>query len=61
MNRGRRSQVFPNFVRSAAGGTGFVLAAAKVLEQTLDEEGQTDKQLTQIAESSINVCLLYTS
>ena len=29
--------------------------AAKVLQQTLDDEGETDKLLTQIAESSINV------
>jgi ferritin-like metal-binding protein YciE len=29
--------------------------AAKLLQQTLDEEGQTDKKLTQLAESSINV------
>jgi ferritin-like metal-binding protein YciE len=28
---------------------------AKLLQQTLDEEGQTDKLLTQIAESTINV------
>ena len=29
--------------------------AAKLLQQTLDEEGATDKKLTQIAESIINV------
>jgi ferritin-like metal-binding protein YciE len=29
--------------------------AAKLLQQTLDEEGQTDKKLTQLAESSINI------
>jgi len=29
--------------------------AVKLLQQTLDEEGQTDKKLTQLAESSINV------
>ena len=29
--------------------------AAKLLQQTLDEEGATDKKLTQLAESSINV------
>jgi ferritin-like metal-binding protein YciE len=29
--------------------------AARLLQQTLDEEGQTDKKLTQLAESSINV------
>lgn len=29
--------------------------AAKILQKTLDEEGETDKLLTQIAESSINV------
>ena len=29
--------------------------AANLLQQTLDEEAQTDKRLTQIAESSINV------
>lgn len=29
--------------------------AAKLLQQTLDEEGQADKTLTQLAESSINV------
>ena len=29
--------------------------AAKLLQQTLDEEGETDKKLTQLAESSINV------
>jgi ferritin-like metal-binding protein YciE len=29
--------------------------AAKLLQQTLDEEGQTDKKLTQLAEKSINV------
>ena len=29
--------------------------AAKVLERTLDEEGETDKLLTQVAESAINV------
>jgi ferritin-like metal-binding protein YciE len=29
--------------------------AAKLLQQTLDEEGNTDKKLTQIAESIINV------
>jgi ferritin-like metal-binding protein YciE len=29
--------------------------AAKLLQQTLDEEGQADKILTQLAESSINV------
>jgi len=28
---------------------------AKLLQQTLDEEGNTDKKLTQLAESSINV------
>jgi ferritin-like metal-binding protein YciE len=28
--------------------------AAKLLQQTLDEEGQTDKKLTQIAESMVN-------
>jgi ferritin-like metal-binding protein YciE len=28
---------------------------AELLQQTLDEEGETDKKLTQIAESSINV------
>jgi ferritin-like metal-binding protein YciE len=28
---------------------------AKLLQQTLDEEGQMDKQLTQLAESEINV------
>jgi ferritin-like metal-binding protein YciE len=28
---------------------------ARLLQQTLDEEGQTDKKLTQLAESSINV------
>ena len=28
--------------------------AAELLEQTLDEEKSTDKQLTQIAESSVN-------
>ena len=28
---------------------------AKVLQQTLDEEGNTDKKLTQLAESSINI------
>jgi ferritin-like metal-binding protein YciE len=30
-------------------------SAAKLLQQTLDEEGQTDKLLTQLAESTINV------
>jgi ferritin-like metal-binding protein YciE len=29
--------------------------SARILQQTLDEEGQTDKLLTQLAESSINV------
>jgi ferritin-like metal-binding protein YciE len=29
--------------------------AAKLLQQTLDEEGDADKKLTQLAESSINV------
>ena len=29
--------------------------AAKLLQQTLDEEGKTDKLLTELAESSINV------
>jgi ferritin-like metal-binding protein YciE len=29
--------------------------AAKLLQQTLDEEGETDKKLTQLAEKSINV------
>lgn len=29
--------------------------AARVLQQTLDEEGATDKKLTRLAESSINV------
>ena len=29
--------------------------AARLLQQTLDEEGATDKKLTQLAESSINV------
>ena len=29
--------------------------AARLLQQTLDEEGKTDKLLTQLAESSINV------
>jgi ferritin-like metal-binding protein YciE len=29
--------------------------AAKVLQRTLDEEGQTDKKLTQLAESMINL------
>jgi ferritin-like metal-binding protein YciE len=29
--------------------------AVSLLQQTLDEEGQTDKKLTQLAESSINV------
>jgi ferritin-like metal-binding protein YciE len=29
--------------------------AAKLLQQTLDEEGETDKKLTQLAESNINV------
>lgn len=29
--------------------------AAKLLQTTLDEEGKTDKKLTQLAESSINV------
>jgi ferritin-like metal-binding protein YciE len=29
--------------------------AAKILQRTLDEEGQTDKKLTQLAESMINV------
>ena len=29
--------------------------AAKLLQQTLDEEGATDKKLTQLAESIINV------
>jgi ferritin-like metal-binding protein YciE len=28
---------------------------ARLLQQTLDEEGETDKKLTQLAESSINV------
>ena len=28
---------------------------AKLLQQTLDEEGKTDKLLTELAESSINV------
>ena len=28
---------------------------AKLLKQTLDEEGEADKKLTQLAESSINV------
>ena len=30
-------------------------AAARLLQQTLDEEGETDKKLTHLAESSINV------
>ncbi|RYZ79085.1 MAG: DUF892 family protein, partial [Proteobacteria bacterium] len=30
-------------------------AAAKVLQQTLDEEGATDKKLTELAMSTINV------
>lgn len=29
--------------------------AAELLQQTLDEEGETDKKLTQLAESTINV------
>src|SRR5690348_15993505 len=29
--------------------------AARLLQKTLDEEGQTDKKLTQLAESSINI------
>jgi ferritin-like metal-binding protein YciE len=29
--------------------------AARLLQKTLDEEGETDKKLTQLAESSINV------
>lgn len=29
--------------------------AAKLLQQTLDEEGKTDKMLTQLAESTINI------
>ena len=29
--------------------------AAKLLQQTLDEEGETDKKLTKLAESTINV------
>ena len=29
--------------------------AAKLLQKTLDEEGDTDKSLTRLAESSINV------
>lgn len=29
--------------------------AAKLLQTTLDEEGETDKKLTQLAESSINI------
>jgi ferritin-like metal-binding protein YciE len=29
--------------------------AARLLQKTLDEEGQTDKKLTQLAESSINL------
>ena len=29
--------------------------AAKLLQQTLDEEGNTDKKLTQLAESTINI------
>src|SRR5688572_1602925 len=29
--------------------------AAQLLQQTLDEEGETDKKLTQLAESSINI------
>jgi len=29
--------------------------AARLLQQTLDEEGKTDKLLTQLAESSINI------
>jgi ferritin-like metal-binding protein YciE len=29
--------------------------AAKLLQQTLDEEGEADKKLTQLAESSVNV------
>ena len=29
-------------------------AAAKILQQTLDEEGETDKKLTKLAESKIN-------
>lgn len=29
--------------------------AVRLLQQTLDEEGQTDKKLTQLAETSINV------
>jgi ferritin-like metal-binding protein YciE len=29
--------------------------AARLLQQTLDEEGKTDKLLTKLAESSINV------
>jgi ferritin-like metal-binding protein YciE len=29
--------------------------AARLLQQTLDEEGKTDKMLTQIAEDTINV------
>jgi ferritin-like metal-binding protein YciE len=28
--------------------------AAKLLQQTLDEEGQTDKLLTKIAETAVN-------
>jgi len=30
-------------------------AAARLLQQTLDEEGETDKKLTRLAESGINV------
>jgi ferritin-like metal-binding protein YciE len=29
--------------------------AARLLQQTLDEEGRTDKKLSQLAESVINV------
>jgi ferritin-like metal-binding protein YciE len=29
--------------------------AARLLQQTLDEEGETDKKLTKLAESGINV------
>src|SRR5207249_324146 len=29
--------------------------AARILQQTLDEEGETDKKLTQLAESTINL------
>jgi ferritin-like metal-binding protein YciE len=30
------------------------MEAARILQQTLDEEGAADKKLTQIAEDSIN-------